>query len=109
MYIYGKNVCVERIKSNDKIVRAYISKKFRANDIVDELFKRKIRVDFVDDKVLDSKALGKHQGIVLEVDDIKTYTIDEFLESINSKNRPLIVMLDHLEDPHNFGSIIRTC
>lgn len=109
MYIYGKNVCVERIKSNDKIVRAYISKKFRANDIVDELFKRKIRVDFVDDKVLDSKACGKHQGIVLEVDDIKTYTIDEFLESINSKNRPLVVMLDHLEDPHNFGAIIRTC
>lgn len=109
MYIYGRNVCAERINSNDKIVRAFVSKKFKKNKIIDELFSRKIKVNFVDNKVLDNKVEGNHQGIILEIDDIKTYNLDDFLETIKSKSKPLIVMLDHLEDPHNFGAIIRTC
>ena len=82
MYIYGKNVCIERIKSNDKIVRAYISKRFKEDKIIKELFNRKIKVNFVDSKILDSKVAGNHQGIILEIDDIKTYSLDEFLEII---------------------------
>ena len=109
MYIYGKNVCCERINSNDKIVRAYVSNKFRDRDIVDKLFAKKVKVNFVDNKVLDKKVDGNHQGIILEVDDIKTYTLDDLINIINNKNNPLVVMLDHLEDPHNFGAIIRTC
>ena len=48
-----------------------------------------------------------HQGIILEVDDVETYDLD-YLKNIK-KNNPTLVMLDHLEDPHNFGAIIRTC
>lgn len=109
MYIYGKNVCCERINSNDKIVRAYVSNKFRDRDIVDKLFAKKVKVNFVDNKVLDKKVDGNHQGIILEVDDIKTYTLDNLINIIKDKDNPLVVMLDHLEDPHNFGAIIRTC
>jgi 23S rRNA (guanosine2251-2'-O)-methyltransferase len=57
--------------------------------------------------MLDSKVDGLHQGIILDVDDVKTYEFD-FIRNIK-KNNPVIVMLDHLEDPHNFGAIIRTC
>lgn len=109
MYIYGKNVCCERINSNDKIVRAYVSNKFRDRDIVDKLFAKKVKVNFVDNKVLDKKVDGNHQGIILEVDDIKTYTLDDLINIIKDKDNSLVVMLDHLEDPHNFGAIIRTC
>ena len=51
---------------------------------------------------------GLHQGIIIEVDDIKTYSFEEVIPSI-SKQYPLIVILDHIEDPHNFGAIIRSC
>jgi 23S rRNA (guanosine2251-2'-O)-methyltransferase len=57
--------------------------------------------------MLDSKVDGLHQGIILDVDDVKTYEFD-FIRNIK-KDNPVIVMLDHLEDPHNFGAIIRTC
>lgn len=51
---------------------------------------------------------GLHQGIILEVEDLKTYDLEETLNNIN-KEYPLIVILDHIEDPHNFGAIIRSC
>lgn len=109
MYIYGKNVAREKIESHDKIVRAYISRKFRDQDIIDKLRNNNVKISFVDDRILDNKADGNHQGIVLEVDDVKVYNIGEFLNNININNNSVIVMLDHLEDPHNFGAIIRTC
>jgi 23S rRNA (guanosine2251-2'-O)-methyltransferase len=109
MYIYGKNVVKEKLESTDKINRAYVSKKFRDSEIIDKLFKRNIRVDFVDNKVLDNKVNGLHQGIILDIDEIKTYELSEILENIKEKQGyKTLVMLDHLEDPHNFGAIIRT-
>ena len=108
MFIYGKNVAKERLNSNEKINRAYISNKFRDNEIIDLLKSKNIKVSFVEPYILDSKVDGLHQGIVLDVDEIKTYELDEVLNSI-SKTYKTIVMLDHLEDPHNFGAIIRSC
>ena len=44
-----------------------------------------------------------HQGIILDVPDYKYSQIDDLI------NEEIIVVLDHLEDPHNLGAIIRTC
>ena len=109
MYIYGKNVAKEKLNTNEPIVKAYVSKTFKEQSIIDDLLKKNIRINFVDNKVLDQKVNGLHQGIILEVEEAKTYTLEELFNQIKDKQNPLIVMLDHLEDPHNFGAIIRTC
>ena len=109
MYIYGKNVAKEKLSTNDKIVKAYISNKFKDNNILNLLKEKKVKVTFVDDIILNKKVDGNHQGIILEVDDVKTLTLEEYLNITKNKQNPLLVMLDHLEDPHNFGAIIRTC
>ena len=36
MYIYGKNVAKEKLSTNDKITKAYISKKFKDQNIKPE-------------------------------------------------------------------------
>ena len=109
MYIYGKNVAKEKLNSSDKINKAYVSKKFKDSEILDTLFKKNIRVDFVDNKVLDKKVNGLHQGIILDIDEFKTYQLKEVLDNLkNKEGYKTLVMLDHLEDPHNFGAIIRT-
>ena len=107
MYIYGKNVAKEKINSNEKINKIYLSDRFNDKNIFDLIKEKGIKYTIVPNKVLDSKANGLHQGIVIEVDDVETLDF-HYIKSINKKN-PLIVMLDHLEDPHNFGAIIRTC
>ena len=106
MYIYGKNVATEHINSGKKVNKAFLSDKFNDKQIFNLIKENKIKYSIVPNKFLDSKVDGLHQGIVLDIDDVETYDFN-YIETINKKN-PLIVMLDHLEDPHNFGAIIRT-
>lgn len=107
MYIYGKNVAREKLHNNSKINKIYLSDKFNDREILDLIRKNNIKVSFVKNYELDKKVEGLHQGIVMEIDDVKTYSYDEIIPNIKKEN-PVIVMLDHLEDPHNFGAIIRT-
>ena len=106
MYIYGKNVAKEKINSNEKINKVYLSDKFNDKELFDLIKKKNIKYSIVPFRVLDSKVDGLHQGIIIDVDDVETFDFD-YISKITKKN-PLIVMLDHLEDPHNFGAIIRT-
>ena len=107
MYIYGKNVAREKINSGEKIKRIFLSDKFNDKEIFDLIKKNKIKYSVMPKAILDKKENGLHQGIIIEVDDVETYDIN-YISEIKS-NCPLVVILDHLEDPHNFGAIIRTC
>ena len=105
MYIYGKNVVTEYIKNNKKIQKAFIYKNFNDDFIISALQKRNIGINFLEKKELDGLANGMHQGIILSVPDYEYAPLEDLLVNEN----PLLVILDHLEDPHNFGAIIRTC
>ena len=106
MYIYGKNVAVEKLKSNERINKIYLTKNFKDIEIMNLIKNKKIKYSFVDNKFINDKVSGNHQGILLVVDDVQTFDIS-YIDNIKSK-LPLLVMLDHIEDPHNFGAIIRT-
>ena len=107
MYIYGKNVVYEKLKSDDLIKEAFVFKKFSDQEIIDILKMKNIDIIWVDKYQLDKMVNGLHQGIILNVLDFETVSLDNILN--NDSKYPLIVMLDHLEDPHNFGAIIRSC
>lgn len=103
MRVYGKNVAKEILQKPKTIKKAYIYENFNDNEILEQLKKAGIPCQFLDKKSLDDIEEGNHQGIILEIDDYKYTFLDELLD------RNIIIILDHLEDPHNFGAIIRTC
>ena len=105
MLVYGKNVCLEYLESNKKINKIFLSDKFNDNEIKDLINRRHINVKHVSKNDMDRKCSGLHQGIIMEVEDYEYASIDCIL----NKDSALVVMLDHIEDPHNFGAIIRTC
>lgn len=105
MYVYGKNVVNEILKDNTPIKKVFLSDNFSDKDILNKLRSLNTNNKYCKPYELDKLVDGNHQGIVLEVSDYQYFDIDDLLVNEN----PLIVILDHLEDPHNFGAIIRTC
>ena len=59
---------------------------------------------------LDRRAQGeRHQGILGEGEDVKLHSLEEFLPVVRERgDKALILALDGVTDPHNFGAILRT-
>lgn len=104
MLVYGKNSCEEILKQGKDIKRVYLERNFKDKVITSLIEKLKIKPVFLTKYELDEMTLGNHQGVVVDVLEFKYADIDEII-----KENGFIVMLDHLEDTHNFGAIIRTC
>lgn len=100
MLVWGKNVFNEIDTS--KIRKVYIDKN-KEREFIPYLKENKLRYDLVDKKVLDDMSAKNNQGIVVDIYDYEYKNIESCF------NDDLVLMLDHLEDPHNFGAIIRTC
>lgn len=105
MYIYGRNVAYEAIATNQIIEKVYLLKGFQDTKLLNKLRDIDVNLRFCSKRELDNLVKGNHQGVILEVPDYKYDEVETMMENDNS----LIVILDHLEDPGNFGGIIRTC
>ena len=93
------------MKNNKKIHKAYLYRNFHDEWIISALQKRNVWIEYKDKYELDRLASGNHQGIILSVPDYEYCQLDDLIV----KEDPLLVILDHVEDPHNLGAIIRTC
>ena len=102
MLVYGRNACLEYLEKGE-VLKIYLQKGFADRKILDRIFQK---VEFVDKIILDKLCNhGLHQGIAIEVLDFQYADIYDYLHLETCT----LVMLDHLEDPHNLGAIIRTC
>ncbi len=50
---------------------------------------------------------GTHQGVVLQADPLPLLNLDTWLEKIGGSS-PFAVVLDEIQDPRNFGAIVRS-
>lgn len=111
--IFGRNSVREIIKSQKTIETIYIAKGKIEGSLI-EIIKmakdKKLVIKEVDRRKLDTLAPGaNHQGVIAIVTPYKYYEISDILEAAKKKNeKPFIIILDEIEDPHNLGSIIRT-
>lgn len=107
MYVYGKNVLKEYLGNNQKINNVYLAEGFKDKDILNLIEKNNLNYSYLPKNKIDRLVNGNHQGIILDIDDFKYSSLEEVLSNVKNEY-PLLVMLDHLEDPHNLGAIIRT-
>ncbi len=106
MLVYGKNVAIEYLQKNKKIKKIWIQDSFNDQTILSLIQKRQIGYKKCPKIELDRLANGVHQGIILEVEDYQYASLSDFLKNPNDG---FLIILDHIEDPHNLGAIIRTC
>lgn len=96
MLAYGVNVLKEL--DNKKIKKVLTSR----SEIIEYCKNNHIKFEYVDNHYLNKISKENHQGVIIDIYDYNYY-------SLNDLEGDFVVMLDHLEDPHNFGAIIRTC
>lgn len=104
MLVYGRNVALEYLQKVEKVKKIYLQDSFHDEKINLLIEKGKIQPKYLPKFELDRLANGVHQGIILDVVDFSYTDYHKFIQDSES----FVVILDHLEDPHNLGAIIRT-
>ena len=105
MIVYGRNGAFEYLKNYKKDIRKIIIQDgFNDKKLLSALENTKFDVIYKDKRYMDDLSKGVHQGIILDVMDYQYTPLNDLLNS----DAQFVVILDHLEDPHNFGAIIRT-
>ena len=105
MLVYGRNVAKEILKKDKKIEKIILQDGFDDKEINSLIENRNFKVEGRQKREIDRLVDGVHHGIILYIPDYKYKNLDDVLRS----DPQFVVLLDHLEDPHNLGAIIRTC
>ena len=109
--VYGVHAVTEALQANTGN-KLYIQDDLRGKN-VDKIkmlaTEKKVSISWTPKKTLSDMTNGAvHQGFVLRVSEFAYAELDSILEKAVQEENPLILILDELNDPHNFGSILRT-
>jgi 23S rRNA (guanosine2251-2'-O)-methyltransferase len=110
MLIYGINAVTEALRSG----RVVSMRSGRRNDqrlqrVLTLAEQAGVPIRRVSEEELDRESGGaSHQGVVANVSDRRTYDLDSLIRDAQATPPALLVVLDGIEDPHNFGAILRS-
>jgi 23S rRNA (guanosine2251-2'-O)-methyltransferase len=113
--IYGRHPVLEALAAEEYLVKRVILAKGIRPDKVIATIKRRAMEKGISVEILDRKRLvsmtatAKHQGVLAEVEPPSPKGVEDILQIARMrKEDPFILLLDGIEDPHNFGSILRS-
>ncbi|MFA5103884.1 MAG: 23S rRNA (guanosine(2251)-2'-O)-methyltransferase RlmB [Candidatus Margulisiibacteriota bacterium] len=111
--ICGKNPVKEALKADRKISKIFIGKYKGVDKNIDKIIslakEKRVPYHWADNYTLQKYAKFS-QGVVAIAEGKSYADYHEFLADAKSKDEPpFILILDSLEDPQNFGAIVRTC
>ena len=111
--IYGRNAVYETLRARRRQVFGLqvaegVQEKGRLNETLEMARLRKIPIERVPRARLE-KLKANHQGLALEVSAYPYADLTEVFELAEKRQEPLFVLLlDALNDPQNFGTLLRT-
>lgn len=101
MFVYGKNSFLEILKTGKDVRNIYLRegvKPFWGN------YNSNFKTTILKKDEFDKRFPDKCQGVVTEID-FKIYDFDEVAGEISLEKT--VAVLEHIQDPQNFGAIIR--
>jgi len=107
-YIYGRLPALNCLEVS-KVKNVYLQHNFSDQKLLLAISKKGVKAQYVDLETLNKMTHnGNHQGILVETFPHEYSSVEEILKSAEGKEQPLILILDEIEDPHNFGAILRS-
>jgi 23S rRNA (guanosine2251-2'-O)-methyltransferase len=110
--IFGSHAVIEALRSGKEIEKLFLKKELQG-DVLRELLKgardRDIPYQFVPNEKLDRITRKNHQGVIAYISEVEYQKLDQLLPMLYEQGvEPFILVLDHVTDVRNFGSIART-
>ena len=106
--IFGRNPVKEAIKHNS-VVSLFLVEGFHDSEILNLIRLSSLQTKIVSNNELNQMCQGVHQGIAAIIKPYQTHSLEEIIFKSKKEKNPIIVMLDGINDPHNFGAILRCC
>ena len=111
--IEGRNAVFELLETGKDINKIFIAngeKHGSINKIISVAKERKVVIVEVDRAKLNQMSMSdNHQGVIAIVPPFDYCEVEDIIQEAKAKQeKPFILILDGIEDPHNLGSIIRT-
>jgi 23S rRNA (guanosine2251-2'-O)-methyltransferase len=79
------------------------------DELVDAARAGKVVYQMTAPEALDALCPGvRHQGVACRVTEVKLLELEPFLKGLPQDKPALIMVLDHIEDPHNLGAVVRS-
>ncbi|GAA5414689.1 23S rRNA (guanosine(2251)-2'-O)-methyltransferase RlmB [Ureaplasma ceti] len=107
-YYFGKKALLDALNHNQEIIQVYLSK---ANaNLLRELQVKNIKVEFKDAKFFSQfNTELNHQGIAFLIKQKAKLNFKQLMNHLEAQTSSIVLILDSIEDPRNFGAILRTC
>ena len=107
-FVYGRLPSLNCLTTS-KVKNVFIQNNFSDEKILKVLSQKGITPKRVNLEELNRMSgNGNHQGIIVEVAPHEYSSVEDILKSAKGKKQPLILILDEIEDPQNFGAILRS-
>lgn len=107
----GRNPIREALKNGHDLEKMLVQKgelSGSAREIVQKAKEQKVMIQVVEKSRLDAIA-PNHQGLIAFASAYQYSTVEEILAAAAEKGeKPFLIVLDGITDPHNLGAIIRT-
>lgn len=109
MLLYGRNPVLERLRANPQSIRkVFLAEKFSEPELLKLIEKHGVEIERLPADELAKKRPAKDlQGIFARVDKFRYVEFEDVLERAQGE-KPTLIFLDRVNDPHNLGVIIRT-
>lgn len=115
-FVFGRHAGIDYLKTQDaeKINKIFLQKGVQedfANQVYQLARKKHLVIQNVPKNKLDQLTnSANHQGLVLSIASFEYVDLDQLVDKFDQEGKePFLLMLDSIEDPHNLGSILRTC
>ena len=108
-FVFGYHAVIEALKEGrgNKLFMAEDARGEKIDGLKEAARAQSVPVKWVPKQKLDQMSnQGVHQSVILAITPYEYLSLDELLAQ--TKEQSFYLILDNLEDPHNFGSILRT-
>ena len=110
--IYGRNAVKEALAGSERVLELYYREGLEKEleDILTSAGERAVRIARMSEQELEKRTQTRdHQGVSLLLPPFAYSTVEAMLDDAREKEeKPFLILLDSIQDPHNLGAIIRT-